>query len=89
LGGAMGFIKAKSMPSLVAGLVCGVIALMLGYYYPWRFAPWAALLLSLFLIVIMGRRFLRTRKVMPAGIVVLLSLIVAVTQIYVLLMTPE
>ena len=47
LGGLMGYVKAKSVPSLVAGVVCGVIALLLGYYYPWQFAPEAALLLAL------------------------------------------
>ncbi len=84
----MGYVKAKSLPSLIAGGVCGVIALLLGYYYPWHFAPHAALLLSLFLLIIMGRRYLRTRKPMPALLIVILSLIVAVTQICVLVMTP-
>jgi uncharacterized membrane protein (UPF0136 family) len=87
LGGTMGYVKAKSVPSLVAGLVCGVIALLLGYYYPWQFAPEAALLLSILLIVIMGRRYLRTRKAMPALLIVALSLIVAVTQVVVLITT--
>jgi uncharacterized membrane protein (UPF0136 family) len=88
LGGAMGYLKAKSVASLIAGGICGVIALLLGYYYTWHFAPHAALLLSLFLIFIMGRRYLRTRKPMPALLVVALSLIVAVTQVYVLAVVP-
>jgi hypothetical protein len=67
---------------------CGLIALLLGYYNPWHFAPHVALLLSLFLIFIMGRRYLRTRKAMPALPVVVLSLIVAVTQVYVLVVVP-
>ncbi len=46
LGGVMGYVKAKSVPSLVAGGLCGLIALLLGYYYTWHFAPHAALLLS-------------------------------------------
>ena len=88
LGGTMGYVKAKSVPSLVAGVICGVIALLLGYYYTWHFAPEAALLLSILLIVIMGRRYLRTRKAMPALLVVVLSFIVAVVQISVLVATP-
>jgi uncharacterized membrane protein (UPF0136 family) len=88
LGGLMGYVKAKSVPSLVAGVVCGVIALLLGYYYPWQFAPEAALLLALLLIVIMGRRYLRTKKLMPAGLVVLVSLVVVVVQVIVLVGTP-
>jgi uncharacterized membrane protein (UPF0136 family) len=88
LGGFTGYLKAKSVPSLVAGVVCGVIALLLAYYYPWHFAPLAALVLSLLLTGMMGRRYLRTRKVMPALVIVLLSLIVAVVQIVVLASTP-
>ena len=84
LGGVMGYVKAKSIPSLVAGGVCGIIALLLAYYYPWHFAPHAALLLSLLLIFLMGRRYLRTRQPMPALLIVALSLVVAVTQIVVL-----
>jgi uncharacterized membrane protein (UPF0136 family) len=83
-GGFMGYIKAKSTPSLVAGLVCGLIAIFLGYDYVWHFAPHCALLLALFLIFIMGRRYLRTRKAMPAMLIVVLSIIVAVVQVYIL-----
>ncbi len=85
VGGAMGYVKAKSVPSLVAGLVCGFIALLLGYRYTWHFAPHAALILSLVLIFLMGRRYLRTRKPMPALLIVVLSVVVAVVQVYILL----
>jgi uncharacterized membrane protein (UPF0136 family) len=89
LGGVMGYVKAKSVPSLVAGGLCGVIALLLAYYYAtFHFAPHAALLLSLFLLALMGRRYLRTRKAMPALLVVALSLAVAITQVVVLVATP-
>jgi uncharacterized membrane protein (UPF0136 family) len=85
VGGLMGYIKAKSVPSLVAGLVCGFIALLMGYRYAWHFAPHVAFILAIVLIFLMGRRFLNTKKFMPAGLIVLLSLIVAIVQIYVLL----
>jgi uncharacterized membrane protein (UPF0136 family) len=81
-GGVMGYVKAHSTPSLVAGVVCGIIAIILGFRYPWHYAPYAALLLALFLIIIMGRRYLRTRKPMPALLIVVLSVIVAVVQVY-------
>jgi len=87
-GGFMGYLKARSVPSLVAGGLCGIIALLLGYYYTWKFAPIAALLLGLFLLGVMGRRYLRTRKAMPALLVVALSIIVVAVQIYVLLTAP-
>jgi len=85
VGGAMGYIKAKSVPSLVAGLICGFIALFLGYRYTWHFAPHAAFILAIVLIFIMGRRYLNTRKAMPALLIVVLSVIVAIVQLYILL----
>ena len=85
VGGAMGYVKAKSVPSLVAGMICGIIALFLGYRYAWHFAPHAAFILALVLIILMGRRYLNTRKAMPALLIVVLSVVVAVVQIYILL----
>jgi uncharacterized membrane protein (UPF0136 family) len=84
VGGAMGYVKAQSVPSLVAGLVCGFIALLLGYRYTWHFAPHCAFILALVLIFLMGRRYLNTRKVVPALLIVVLSAIVAIVQVYVL-----
>ena len=81
----MGYVKARSVPSLVAGLVCGFIALFLGYRYAWHFAPYAAFILALVLIFMMGRRYLNTRKAMPALLIVVLSVVVAIVQIYVIL----
>ena len=85
VGGLMGYIKAKSVPSLVAGLVCGFIALLMGYRYAWHFAPHVAFILAIVLIFMMGKRFVSTKKFMPAGLIVLLSLVVAIVQLYVLI----
>ena len=74
VGGAMGYVKAKSVPSLVAGVVCGLIAIYLGVNYTWHDAPYVALLVALVLIFLMGRRYLNTRKAMPALLIVVLSL---------------
>ncbi len=80
----MGYIKARSTPSLIAGTVCGLIAILMGYRYTWHFAPHVALLLSLLLIWMMGRRYWQTRKPMPALLIVVLSIVVAVVQLYIL-----
>jgi uncharacterized membrane protein (UPF0136 family) len=85
VGGVMGYVKAKSVPSVVAGVVCGLIALFLGANYTWHDAPYAALALALVLIFLMGRRYLRTRKAMPALLIVGLSFIVAIVQVYILI----
>ena len=81
----MGYVKARSVPSLVAGVVCGVIVIIVGLNYTAHDAPYVALLVALVLIVIMGRRFLSTRKAMPSLLIVILSVIVAIVQVYILL----
>jgi uncharacterized membrane protein (UPF0136 family) len=83
-GGLMGYIKAKSVPSLAAGVICGVIAILMGLDYTWHWAPVVALILALVLIFLMGRRYLNTRKAMPALLIVVLSIVVAVVQIYIM-----
>ncbi len=85
LGGAMGYVKARSVPSLVAGVVCGLIIIIVGLNYTSYDAPYVALLVALVLIFLLGRRYLRTRKAMPALLIVVLSVIVAVVQVYILL----
>ncbi len=84
IGGVMGYVKAKSVPSVVAGCICGFLALLFGYRYTWHFAPHAAFVLALVLIFMMGRRYLRTRKAMPALLIVVMSVIVAIVQLYVI-----
>ncbi len=83
-GGLMGYVKAKSVPSAVAGLVCGIISILMGLRYTWHYAPYVMLVVSLVLLFLMGRRYLNTRKAMPALLIVVLSIIVAAVQIYVL-----
>ncbi len=85
LGGAMGYVKAKSLPSLLAGVICGVIIIITALNYTSYDAPWVALLVALVLIILMGRRYIVTRKAMPALLIVVLSVIVAVVQVYILL----
>ena len=81
----MGYVKAKSVPSLLAGVICGLIIIITGLNYTSYDAPWVALLVALVLIFLMGRRYLVTRKAMPALLIVVLSVIVAVVQVYILL----
>jgi uncharacterized membrane protein (UPF0136 family) len=85
VGGLMGYLKARSLPSLIAGLVCGVIIIIVGLNYTSYDAPYVALLVALVLIFLMGRRYLVTRKAMPALLIVILSVIVAIVQVYILL----
>ena len=85
VGGAMGYVKAKSVPSLLAGVICGLIIIITALNYTSYDAPYVALAVALVLIVLMGRRYIMTRKAMPALLIVVLSVIVAVVQVYILL----
>ncbi|CAA7054297.1 unnamed protein product [Microthlaspi erraticum] len=78
-GGLMGYMKRGSKMSLVAG--GGSAAL---FYYVYTELPANPVLASSIGIVgsaaltgMMGSRYLRTRKVMPAGVVSMVSLVMA------------
>jgi uncharacterized membrane protein (UPF0136 family) len=75
IGGFIGYLKASSLPSLIAGTISGIILLVCAYGISEgnHFAAWASILVSLAL----GIRFLKTIikrfKVMPDLIMILLS----------------
>ncbi len=79
IGGVMGWAKAKSRPSLIAGLIGGLALLIAGGAISRGIAAgtYAALAIALLLAVVMGIRFAKTKKLMPAGLVTALSVVVA------------
>jgi|GEM_PF-218863 len=80
VGGIMGKVKSNSSPSLFAGVVCGVVALI-GFWQSLSDPAVGFLtggLVGLLLTGIFMSRFVRTRKFMPAGLILLLSLVVGV-----------
>ncbi|KAF0853121.1 mitochondrial transmembrane protein 14C-like protein [Andalucia godoyi] len=71
-GGLMGYAKAKSVPSLAAGLGFGALFTGAGYLIQSgkeKEGHDLATVLSVALTAVMGARALRTRKLVPAGIV--------------------
>jgi uncharacterized membrane protein (UPF0136 family) len=76
-GGVIGCVKAGSTASLVAGSVSGLLLLAAGFLLPAR--PTAALLLggivSLLLIGYFLPKFFASGKLMPAGMMAVLSFI--------------
>lgn len=77
IGGAIGYATAGSMPSLAMGTgfavllaVCGKLMLSNKVY-----AYVSALVLMAVLLTFFGYRFIVTEKFMPAGLMVILSLI--------------
>lgn len=77
-GGVMGFVRAKSKASLIAGTVAGGLLLLSGYLVG-RAAPRDGLFLGLAISSSLAVRFVgtyvRSRKVMPAGMMAVLSVI--------------
>lgn len=77
-GGVLGFIKAGSRPSLVAGLASAVVAVVclvlsaLGS----PVGLWLGVALALALTGLFSYRFSKSRKVMPSGVMAIVSLVV-------------
>ena len=75
-GGIMGYVKANSRPSLIAGLSSGV--LLIGAAYLVGARGTIGLLLGLVVSLPLAGRFVsgfrKSGKVMPAGIMALLSI---------------
>eukprot|EP00011_Vannellida_sp_DIVA3-517-6-12_P002262 CAMPEP_0114613770 /NCGR_PEP_ID=MMETSP0168-20121206/5305_1 /TAXON_ID=95228 ORGANISM="Vannella sp., Strain DIVA3 517/6/12" /NCGR_SAMPLE_ID=MMETSP0168 /ASSEMBLY_ACC=CAM_ASM_000044 /LENGTH=101 /DNA_ID=CAMNT_0001824789 /DNA_START=43 /DNA_END=348 /DNA_ORIENTATION=+ len=77
-GGAIGFVKAGSKASLIAGLVSAIILGYAGSRIPDRFGYQLSISYSLLLGAMMGMRFMSSGKFMPAGLVATLALSLAV-----------
>jgi len=76
-GGIIGFVKAGSTPSLIAGSITGILLLVAAFLLPAH--QLAGLILALVVSVLLAGQFLpkfiRTGKVMPAGVMSILSVI--------------
>jgi uncharacterized membrane protein (UPF0136 family) len=86
-GGVMGFVKAKSAASLIAGGVSGILLIVAGVLMGSNMR--AALILGVVVSVLLAGRFLpnflKTKKPMPAGMMSVLSLIGLVISLVALL----
>jgi len=74
-GGVLGYVKAGSMASIIAGSISGVLLLLAAWLMPEHQAAGLilALVISLLLAAQFIPKFFRTFKVMPAGLMSLLS----------------
>ncbi|MBO0801368.1 MAG: TMEM14 family protein [Blastocatellia bacterium] len=81
-GGIMGYVKANSIPSIISGVLAGLfligsaVAMMKkdSYQAGW----WVALIVTLLLLGRFAMASLKGFKMMPGGMVIILSLIVLV-----------
>lgn len=80
-GGIMGYTKAGSMASLISGVVAGIVlagsawAMMKGSY---QTGWWVALIATILLLARFGMAATKEFKMMPGGMVIIMSLIVLV-----------
>lgn len=76
LGGLVGYFQSNSLISLVMGLCFGVALILSGFFVSIgkSFAKYLSLILTLALGGFFGYRYFTTLKMMPAGSVLILSL---------------
>jgi uncharacterized membrane protein (UPF0136 family) len=76
-GGVVGYVKAGSVASIIAGSITGVLLLVAAFVMPeHRVAGLAtALIVSLLLAAYFVRKYLSTGVLMPAGMMSVLSII--------------
>ena len=77
VGGIIGYVKAGSVASIIAGGIAGVLLLVAAFLLPeHRVAGLATgLIISLLLAAQFAPKFFRTGRVMPAGMMSVLSVI--------------
>jgi len=77
IGGVIGYVKAHSVPSIVAGAITGILLLVAGWILPNNrmVGLVLAFVVSLVLAAQFVPKFFRTGKVMPAGLMSILSVI--------------
>ncbi|HJX98141.1 MAG TPA: TMEM14 family protein [Chthoniobacterales bacterium] len=77
VGGVIGYVKAGSVPSIIAGAITGILLLIAGYILPEHRAAGlvTAFVVSLLLAGQFVPKLIRTGKVMPAGLMSILSVI--------------
>jgi uncharacterized membrane protein (UPF0136 family) len=78
VGGIMGYVKAGSKPSLIAGVGSAVVALACQVIINMNRTLGLALgaVLAAILLAVFGKRFSKSRKFMPGGILMAVSLVV-------------
>jgi uncharacterized membrane protein (UPF0136 family) len=82
-GGVVGYVKAGSVASIIAGSITGVLLLVAAFLLPEHRAMGlaTAFIISLLLAAQFVPKFIRTGRVMPAGMMSILSVIGVIAAI--------
>ncbi len=86
-GGVMGFVKAKSKASLIAGTISGLLIIASGYGIEQGIKIWILVghLVSLMLLVKFSVGYLKTRKPFPSLMIIPLTLAGTIHTLYLVL----
>lgn len=80
VGGILGYIQVKSQMSLVSGLISGILLLISGFAMQ-QGMSWGlplAIVVTIVLLIVFAIRLFKTRKFMPAGLMVIAGILVLV-----------
>lgn len=79
IGGIIGYAKARSTVSLIAGLGSGIALAISAYETTQNTLTGlsSALCIAILLLIVFAIRWFKTKKVMPAGMMAILSLVAA------------
>ena len=82
-GGIVGYVKAGSVASIIAGSITGVLLLVAAFLLPEHRAIGlaTAFIISLLLAAQFAPKFIRTGRIMPAGMMAVLSVIGVIAAI--------
>ncbi|GMH24347.1 hypothetical protein Nepgr_026190 [Nepenthes gracilis] len=89
-GGLFGYLKKGSTASLGGGVGAGLLLLLAGYLslksFEKRRNSYIALILetiiAISLTLVMGQRYVQTSKIMPAGVIAVISVLMAAFYVY-------
>ncbi|KKD39916.1 TMEM14 family protein [Limnoraphis robusta Tam1] len=84
VGGVLGYTQGNSKISLISGGICGAL-LITGGVMQWQGIPWGLILataVSILLVIVFIIRLIKTRKLMPAVLMIIAGLAAAVAMIY-------
>lgn len=83
VGGIIGYMQANSKVSLISGIISGLLLVIAGFFQL-QGQAWAAILAAVVtavLVVVFAVRFAKTRKFMPAGLMVILGIVTLVVSV--------
>ncbi|NJO77078.1 MAG: hypothetical protein HC827_00190 [Cyanobacteria bacterium RM1_2_2] len=77
VGGILGYTQARSQTSLISGLISGILLIVGGIAHQQNLS-WGLPLsvgITILLIIVFVIRFIKTRKFMPAGLMVVAGIV--------------